>query len=418
VFVVDAILAVAVIGSVAVLGYFSNILFEKTRIPDSIWLILFGLVVAWLGALPTSGLLVFAPVLAAIALAVMSFEYGLRADVSVFIRSLPRASLLALLNVSFAMVIVGLVAHAFLGLDIVRSLLLGAILGGVNFTPVSGLLAKVRMKDELKNFLYVEDVLSDTLSFIFAMIFISIYTLAGSADPVQTISYGFGIGIAVGLVLGVIKLYTSSLTKGKPYGYILTLGLAFLAYAVTEWFNGNGIIGAMVYGLLLGSAKKLPRQAGRLREFTASPFLKKFYSEISLFLRAFFLVTLGTIAVGTLNDTWIWGIAILVALIIVRIPAVELALVKKSATSQERWLMKSMLPKDLGAIVLVLIAASKGVAGFESLLGIVFIVIVGTVLYSTIVSYAVARDQVASKVVKDYKYEKLAERKAWKKYAN
>jgi NhaP-type Na+/H+ or K+/H+ antiporter len=248
------------------------------------------------------------------------------------------------------------------------------------------------------------------------MIFISLYTLAGSADPIQTISYGFGIGIAVGLVLGVVKLYTSSLTKGKPYGYILTLGLAFLAYAVTEWFNGNGIIGAMVYGLLLGNAKKLPQQVGRLREFTASPFLKKFYSEISLFLRAFFLVTLGTLAVGTLNDTWIWGILILAALIIVRIPAVELALVRKPATHQEMWIMKSMLPKDLGAIVLVLIAASKGVTGFESLLGIVFIVIVGTVLYSTIASYVVTRDQLASKVVKDYKYEKLAERKAWKKF--
>jgi len=68
---VDATLIVAVVGFVAVLGYVSNMIFERTRVPDAVWLILFGVIIAWLGPLPASGLVAFAPVLAAIAVSVM-----------------------------------------------------------------------------------------------------------------------------------------------------------------------------------------------------------------------------------------------------------------------------------------------------------------------------------------------------------
>jgi len=416
---VDATLAVAVIGGTAVLGYLSNAIFERTRVPDVLWLILFGIIVAWAGALPSSGLLLFAPVLASIAIVVMSFEFGLRTDFWVFLHGLPRTTLLAILNLIFSTIGVGLVSYALFGLDLVRALLLGAIVSGISSATVGGIVRKMRMKDEFKDFLRFEAVLGDALAFIIAVSLINIYALAGTGNPAQTVASGFAVGIFCGLLIGVLRLAGSGMLKGKPYDYMLTLGLAFLAYSVAEWIGGIGVIAAIIYGLMLGNAKKLPKQFGSFKDYNASPFLKKFYSEISLFLRAFFFVLLGSLAMGAFNGSWWYGFVILAVLIVLRMPTVELALVKKAVTRQEFWLMKGMIPRDLSVIVLVLLAASKGVIGADAWLGVAFIVVLGSVLYTTLMTLALTRGQpvIVSKS-REVSYEELPSKKPrmWKKF--
>lgn len=415
---VDATLVVAIFGGVAVLGYLSNLIFEKTRVPDALWLILFGVLVAWLGAVPANGLIAFAPVLATLAVAVMGFEFGLHTDLRTITSGLPRTSVLAVVTFLFSMVGVGLVSHALLGLDLVRALLLGAIVSNVSSTPVEELLYRVRMKDELRNFLQLEATLSDLLCFGAAAVLIGIYSVASAVNPLQAIGSGFIIGILVGAVVGALRLAGSRFIKGKPYNYVLTLGLALVAYAVTEWIAGIGTIGAVVYGLVLANAKRLPRKAGTLREYKASPFLKKFYSEISLFLRAFFFVLLGMLALGAFDGGWWYGVAILAALVLLRMPAVEFALVRKSVTRQELWLMKGMIPKDLSTVVMVLFAISKGVVGADGWLSIVFVVVVGSVLYATAMTLIIMREQLAAKAQRVYNYDELPDKKPrlWKKY--
>jgi len=409
-------LIVAVVGFVAVLGYVSNMIFERTRVPDAVWLILFGVIIAWLGPLPASGLVAFAPVLAAIAVSVMGFEFGLHTDVRTIASGLPRTSALAVVTLLFSMTGVALVAHALLGIDLLRALILGAIVSNISSTPVEELLYKVRMKEELRSFLQLESTISDVLCFSIAVILIAVYTAVGSADPLRTIGGAFLAGIAIGAAVGLVRIAGSRFIKGKPYNYVLTLGLALVAFAVTEWIAGIGTIGAIVYGLVLANARKLPRKTGVMRDYKTSNIHKKFYSEISLFLRAFFFVFLGALALGAFDGNWWYGIAILLVLVLLRIPAVEFALVKKSVTRQEFWLMKGMVPKDLSTVVLVLLAASKGVAGADGWLGIVFVVVLGSVLYATAMTLIIMREQLAARSSRPVQYENLPRRKLWKKY--
>ena len=126
---------------------------------------------------------------------------------------------------------------------------------------------------------------------------------------------------------------------------------------------------------------------------------------------------LGTLAVGVLTGSWWWGLVILVVIILVRIPAVEVAMLKKSMSRYESLMLKCLLPRDLQSIVLVLFAASQGVMGTDSWLGIVFVVIVGSVIYTTAATLLIRDEQTPQRKFKPVDYEKLPKRKLWKKYS-
>jgi len=413
---VDVNLALAVIGGTAVLGYVTQVIFEKTRIPDAILLIIFGMLVSFVGAIPTTGLLTLAPVLANIAIVVMSFEFAVRMDFEAFLKGLPRASLLSVISVVLTTLGIGLMGVMFLGLDAVRSLLLGVIIAGVSSAPIERQLEKIRLRDDFKGFAKAESVLSDVITFVIAILLINLYTMGNIGNPVQIVSVGVLVAIVIGVIIGILRLAVEDEVKGKPYNYILTLGMAFIAYVGIEWFNGIGALATLAYGLVLGNAKRLPRFMGKMCEYVPSSFLKKFYSEISLFLRAFFFVLLGTLAVGVLNGSWWWGLAILAVIILVRMPVVEIAMLKKSMSRYESSMLKCMLPRDLQSIVLVLFAASQGVMGTDSWLGIVFVVIVGSVIYTTAATLLIKDGSAPQRKFKPVDYEKLPKRKLWKKY--
>ncbi|MEM7813733.1 MAG: cation:proton antiporter [Candidatus Aenigmatarchaeota archaeon] len=413
---VDATLIVAIAGLVAVLGYASNWIFERTRIPDALWLILFGVVIAWLGPLPASAFIAFTPALVALAAAVIGFEFGLYTDVRTLMHGLPRTTVLAVTTMVLSTIGVALVAHALLGLDFIRSLLLGAMISNVSSIPVKELIYKVRMREELRNFLHLEAVISDMLCFTVAVMLIGAYTAAAAPNPLQAIGGGLLISVAMGAAIGAVRLAGSRFVKGKPYNYVLTLGLALVGYAAADWLGGIAGITVLVYGLMLANARKLPRSAGALREQAASPFLKKFYSEVSLFMRSFFFVFLGAAALGAFDERWWYGIAILITLILLRMPAVEFSLVRKSVTRQELWIMKGMVPKDLSVVVLVMLAISKGVAGAEGWLGISFFVVLGSLIYATAMTLIIMREQLAARSSKPVAYESLPQRKLWKKF--
>lgn len=407
---VDAVTAIAVLGLTGVLGWASHLIFERTRVPDVIWLIAFGFIIAALQLLPASGLLTLAPVLATVALVALAFEFGLRTNVKEIAACLPRASLLSVISVATSMCGGAVVGIVVLGLDWTAALLLGAIVSGVSAETVSGVLRKAKLKDDLKGCLKLESVLADAMAVVVAALLIASYAGSQTGSPIAALGWSFAAGIIAGCIAGLGWVAASSAMKG-PYNYILTLGLVFIVYALTEWVGGLGVLAAMSYGLVIGNAKRLPhRLKAHVGDHGASPFLKKFYSEVTLFLRTFFFVLLGTLALGAdLGGGLVAGLALLAALILLRLPAVELAMAKRKIEKGEGWLMKTMLPKDLSAVVLLQFAIQKGIPGAAAWLGPVFIVILGSVIYTTVTSFILTRPEGPPKE-RLFSYEKAAAR--------
>ena len=124
------ITALTLFGAIIFLGFISKFIFEKTRIPDIVWLMVLGLLVSPIFGTETDVLFTATKIFAALALAMILFDGGLNMDARKTIQEFPRATMLAVLNLIFSMIVMAAIAVSVLGWDLLSGLLLGAIVGG------------------------------------------------------------------------------------------------------------------------------------------------------------------------------------------------------------------------------------------------------------------------------------------------
>jgi len=406
---VNPLVIIGIIGFTALIGYLGNIIFEKTKIPDVIWLLLFGFLVAWLGFVPSNGFMPIVPIVATVAIVMLSFDTGLYTNFYDFVKQFPRTFLLAILAVFFSALSVAAIGYFLMGLDWILSLLLGFILSSVSSTfTVRAFVQNINARKDVKLFIEYESVLSDIFAIIFSVFFIALAVHSDGGIPFLTVGTSLGVGLGIGLLGGILWLIVLSKIKGKPFDYMITLGMAFLLFFISEILSGgSGIMAAIFYGLVLGNGARLGKLFRLFRiekEYTISPFLKKFNSEASFFIRAFFFVLLGILALGLLGQQYImYGIILSAAIILVRLAAVELAMFRKPLQKAEKNILRSMLPRDLAPIVLVQLAVGAGLASASNWSGIIFVVIIITTVYATVGTFVFSYK--GSSKMKDEKYQ-------------
>jgi len=124
------------IGTIVFLGFIGRLIFEKTKIPEVVWLMILGVFIGYYEAVTTDMMLSIAPVFAAIALAIILFEGGLNMDFYKVLKQFPRSSSLAILNLIFSIIFVSMISvliFSLLGIQgwtWLHGILLGAIVGG------------------------------------------------------------------------------------------------------------------------------------------------------------------------------------------------------------------------------------------------------------------------------------------------
>ncbi|MFH1294382.1 MAG: cation:proton antiporter [Candidatus Aenigmatarchaeota archaeon] len=394
----DPMLFIVLAGLTVVVGYTGTVIFDKTKIPDIIWLIIFGVMMGpILSYFDASVFKDVSPLLAAVALMVILFDAGLNLDFFKFLKNTPRGLLFSVVNMAVSMVVVGGLASLLFGFDnMAIGLLLGAILGGTSSAVVITLVSKLNFNDSTKMTVILESVLTDTLTIIASIALINFITAtSGNGSHLQNIMASFSVGGMLGLVMGIIWLFVLNKIKGRPFDHILTLGMVFLLYVFTEMSGGSGAISAFMFGLVLGNGKKFSEMLKFSKSFTVDRVMKTFQGEISFFIRSFFFVYLGITFVY--NPTYFfYGIIITAAILFVRFAAVRVIThPMSSVTKAEANLMGIMGPRGLAAAVL----ATK-MGEFEALqqyvplfTNVIVVVIMASVIYSTIAVFLVDRQK-------------------------
>ena len=132
----DVLMALLFLAAIIFLGVFGEFIFSRTKVPDVLWLVVFGIIVGpVLGFVSAEALWTIVPVFSAIALIVVMFEGGLHLNIYSVIRNTPLSTSLALVSfaLSAAAVTIAAEALAFFGIlgnwSIWNGLLLGTILG-------------------------------------------------------------------------------------------------------------------------------------------------------------------------------------------------------------------------------------------------------------------------------------------------
>ena len=394
---IDPTLALALAGSIIVVGFLGNYFFERTGFPDMIFLIVLGMLVRPIAkSVDTKFIMLLAPYFAALALVFILFDGGMSMNIYRVFTESPRATILAVVGFGLSVAATTLFSAFLLMPDkpITYSMLLGTILGGSSSIIVISLASKIGVSEKCSTILSLESALTDILCIVFTLTIIEI-TIGGAVKPLaigQAIASKFAIGIVFGIIFGLLWLSALKRIARAPYAYILTLAVVLLAYAVSETLGGSGALCCLLFGIVLGNEKEIYRmlRMERPTETVIDAGLKRFESEVAFLLRTFFFVYIGLIS--TIGDVRIalLGVILSLILLLVRFGAVRIATARCSELVEERPIMSVILTRGLAAAVLATLPLQyKGMNPifgelYEIYINLAVLVILATAIIATV----------------------------------
>ncbi len=375
---------IALLAFTIMVGYASSFLARKTKIPDVITLLLFGILMGYIGFVDVNLFKSAAPILSPLTLIVIILDSGLNMDIKTVIRSFPRAVLLGIFGVIFSMVAAAFIGVFIIGLDLKISLLMGAIFGGTSAETVLALLHRAEVRNDVKSILSLESVLNDTFCILAAVAVLGLIVpgIVVGVSPLS-IAFTFGAGAAIGSVYGLVWLIALNRFRGAQFDFMLTIAVAMLVYVGSDYVfgMGAGAIAVLFFGLMLGNFRSFSKFTKR--KYTLPPHIGAFHSGITFAMRSFFFVYMGLIATVQFEYMF-FGAAFLSALMLARVAAVKLAMVRSKLGKSDLNLIKIMGPKGLVAAALVQLAVSYGIAKADVIQNLAFIIIFSSTVIASI----------------------------------
>ncbi len=341
---------------VIVIGFFGNALFERTGLPDMLFLIFLGYVVGPLLRLfdPLS-VTALTPYLAALALVFILFDGGMHMNIRQVLSDSPRAVLLSVLGFFTSLLITTAFMTYLVGVPLLYGVLFGSIFGGSSSIVVVSLARKISVSEKCSTILTLESAITDILCIVVSLVVIGVI-LTGQLDyfaVTRDIAAKILIGSFVGLALGLFWLFLLKGLAKQPFSYMLTLAVVLFGYTASEYLGGSGALSSLLFGLVLGNEgsifKALKRE--RIDDLAVDGGLRRFESEVAFLIRTFFFVFLGLIVV--ISDPWfvLVGVIISLMLLLARFGVVTLA-TSRCELRDERPIMSVVLTRGLAAAVL------------------------------------------------------------------
>ncbi len=351
--VAQALLVSAVI---IIIGFLGNALFERTGLPDMLFLIILGYVVGpWLRLFDPQSVAALAPYLAALALVFILFDGGMHMNIHQVISESPRAILLAVLGFLSSLLIICAFMTYLVQVPLLYGILFGSIFGGSSSIVVVSLARKINVSEKCSTVLTLESAITDILCIVVSLVVIGVI-LTGQVDfflVARDIGVKFLIGALVGVALGLVWLFALKGVSRQSFSYMLTLAIVLFGYTASEYLGGSGALSSLIFGLILGNEKSIFRALKReqVGDVAVDGGLRRFESEIAFLIRTFFFVFLGLIAM--ISDLWFVFIGAILSLILLltRFGVVTLGTLK-SELRNERSVMGVVLTRGLAAAVL------------------------------------------------------------------
>ena len=366
------------------LGVAGESFFKKTGIPDIAFLMILGVIIGpLLGIIQPEAVVEVVPYFAALALIIIMFDGGLNLDLKSMVKTAHFALLLAILGFAVSMVIVTMLAHYGLGWEWLDSILLSSIVGGSSSIIVFGLVRQLRVSEETKSMLSFESALTDILSTIVAFIMFEA-VLSGYFD-IELLGITFGRNIAIGLLLGlgvgIPWMFITTKLANAQHSYMLTLGILFVLYFMAQSFGESGALTALVFGLMLGNRRRLSRYLRiKLPEISTDDTM---HNQLTFLVRSFFFVFVGLLASFGQIEYIIFGIVSAILIYLGRLIVTKTTLTNRFS-ALDRKVTSVMIPRGLAAAVLATFAITLGLPNGEVYPQIIFFVIMGSVIITTI----------------------------------
>lgn len=291
----DTIFVFTVIAAILIIGFIGDLFFKKTGIPFFIFLIVMGIVLGpTLNLLPREPLIPALAIFAELTLLMVLFYGGLDTNFEAAVRGGGRAFIQVTIYVLASTTIIGLLVNFFLGWDILQSFIFASMVGGETTAAVVIPLSRsLNFGEVTVAFLTLESAMNTIFSIVLFFTFVGAYTTGVSdwLSAVTTIGVDFGVGIALGALLGTTWVYILHFLQKQKFTYVLTLSLIFVTYTVSTRLGGNGELSVLIFGILLGNYYLLRHLTKRRMDMRAlQKQLGIFQEEISFLMETLFFV--------------------------------------------------------------------------------------------------------------------------------
>jgi cell volume regulation protein A len=205
----------------------------------------------------------------------------------------------------------------------------------------------------------------------------------GSSGPVTVLLKSFGIGAGIGIAAGLVWLLFLRALKDARHAYPFTLSALLILYVIIDHSGGSAAFGILAVALILGNARLIGRAIGLSQDVELDMSVRGFHAQMAFIIKSFFFVFIGAM----LGPPWggvLLGILLGISLLILRVPAVNLALIGSGIQGPDRGLVHVSMPRGMAAGVLATLPITSGVPGTEP-----FPVMVFTAVFVTILIFAV-----------------------------
>ncbi|HBE41057.1 MAG TPA: sodium:proton exchanger, partial [Bacteroidales bacterium] len=160
-------LTIIILGLLIFSSHAFNELFNRTKIPNVLLLLLIGIIIG-----PVSGFITkdffgkIGSVFTTITLIVILFESGSGLKIREIKSAIGSATLLTVINFVVTIIIASFITRFFFSLDPLSSVFIGAIIGGTSSAVVIPMVKQLRMEGKSASVLILESALSDVLCLV------------------------------------------------------------------------------------------------------------------------------------------------------------------------------------------------------------------------------------------------------------
>ncbi len=347
----DIVFIFFILGSIILIGYFSELISKKFNVPSALFLLILGVAMAYFHMVDAGLLASFQPLFGTIALLVLLFDGGLSLTLESVIFKSGRVFVMAIITTLLAIMASILILSGIFGFDFLVAAIFGAIAGGIGSSTTISMTNTLSVPKNIKDFLTLESSITDVFSIVLTIVLTQ--TLVSGAFSFQSIGQGVLSTFAVGAFIGILAAVTYLIFQYKVhvgYNYMVTFGILLILFSLTEFMNGSGAIAVLIFGIILGNEKEV-RPIFRIKSVEFENPIKNFQNEISFFVRTFFFVFLGiTVSIRDLNIL-ILSFCFIFGLYIIRYLALRLSLFKSEFESFVTFLC-AVNPRGLATAVL------------------------------------------------------------------
>ena len=408
-------LTIAILGLLIFAAHLFTEIFSRNRIPDVLLLMGIGLIIGPLfGWVKPSDLGSVASVFTTVTLVIILFESGTQLNFNTLLNSIRGTMKLTLINFFITMIIVALLG-LIVKVNILTSLMLGAILGGTSSAVVIPMVKQLKISEKGGTILILESAFSDVLCIVFAWAFMQAIQ-SGSMNVGRVLGEilsSFILATVIGVVAAIFWSYVLERMRHIKNSILTTPAFVFIVYGLNEWLGFSGAIAALAFGIGMANIDSLYNSGSIMKRlFKTEPAQlndteKQLFSEVVFLLKTFFFIYIG---ICIKLDQWLpllMGFVVALVLFGVRIPIVLLSVNrdKEGIPTEDKMFMSGIVPKGLAAAVLATIPVQMGLEGGEMIQNVVFGVILFSIIFTSILVPVLERNNAVSRFYRN-RFEK------------